>query len=61
MRALRDAGDRRVDLESFGYRNATIWAEPVHTQTEKGGGNKIEMIRMLLPEHGNKKQESQRW
>ena len=49
MRASLDAGDRRVDLEHISDRHTTLWAEIVVLQTEKGGGNKIGMIGMLLP------------
>ena len=55
MRALLDGGDRLVDLESLGDRDATLWAEPVQLQTEKRGGNKIGMIGMLLPNAVTKK------
>ena len=49
MRASLDSGDRLVDLESLSDRDATLWAEFVPVQAEKGGGNKIGMIGMLLP------------
>ena len=49
MRASLDVGDSRVDLESLSDRDATLRAELVGQQTEKGGGNKIGMIGMLLP------------
>ena len=55
MRALHDGGDRLVDLESLCDRDATLWVETVLAQTEKGGGNKIGMIRMLLPNTVTKK------
>ena len=49
MRALLDGGDSLVDLERFNDRDATLRAELVDPQTEKRGGNKIGLIRMLLP------------
>ena len=64
MRALHDGGDRLVDLESLSDRHASLWAETVRTQTEKGRGNKIGMIGMLLPntvtKRGYKKMQLQR-
>ena len=55
MSALHDGGNRLVDLERFGDCDASLCAEFVTNQTEKGGGNKIGMIGMLLPTRGNKK------
>ena len=49
MRASLDAGDRLVDLECLGNRDAALGVDVVQPQTEKGGGNKIGMIGMLLP------------
>jgi hypothetical protein len=50
-----DVGDRRVDLQRFGNRDATLGAEIVLPQAAKRGGNKIGIIRMLLPQQrGNK-------
>ena len=55
MSVSPDDGDRLVHLESLGDRDATLWAESVVPQTEKGGGNKIGMNRMLLPTAVTKK------
>ena len=48
MRSSLDAGDRLVDLECLGNRNTALGADAVPVQTEKGGGNKIGMIGMLV-------------
>ena len=53
--ALLDDGDRLVDLECLGYRDATLGAENVVPQAENGGGNKIGIYRMLLPNTVTKK------
>ena len=47
--ASLDVGDRLVDFERLSNRDAALWAEIVPVQAEKGGGNKIGMIGMLLP------------
>jgi hypothetical protein len=52
--ASLDGGDRRVDLERLGNRNAALGAKPVACQAAKRGGNKIGMIEMLLPHRSNK-------
>ena len=56
MRALLDAGDRRVDLEHISDCHTNLWAEIVVPQTEKRRGNKIGMIGMLS-ERGYKKKK----
>ena len=38
MCVVLDGGDRIVDLESLGYRDATLWAEVVVPQTARRGG-----------------------
>jgi endonuclease/exonuclease/phosphatase family metal-dependent hydrolase len=52
--ASLDVGDRLVDLERFGDRDATLGAEIVVLQAAKRGGNKTGVIGMLLPLRGNK-------
>jgi hypothetical protein len=47
--ASLDVGDRRVDLERLGDRDATLRVEIVRSQAANEGGNKIGMIGMLLP------------
>ena len=42
MSAVLDGGDRLVDLERLGNRDASLWAEFVVPQTEKGGVTKLE-------------------
>jgi hypothetical protein len=50
QRSRKEASlDVRVDLESLGDRDATLGAEFVVHQAEKGEGNKNGMIGMLLP------------
>ena len=56
MRALLDAGDRRVDLEHISDCHTNLWAEIVVPQTEKRRGNKIGMIGMLIPNTVTKKE-----
>jgi hypothetical protein len=47
--ASLDVGDRLVDLERLGDRDATLGAEIVPIQAAKRGCNKIGMFGMLLP------------
>ena len=50
--ASLDVGDRLVDFERLGDCDASLWADIVTPQTEKGVGNKI---GMLLPNTVTKK------
>jgi hypothetical protein len=51
--ASLDVGDRLVDLERLGDRDATLGAELVVLQTAKRGGNKIGMLERCY-RRGNK-------
>jgi hypothetical protein len=53
--ASLDVGDRRVDLERLGDRDATLGAEFGERQAANEGVTKKGTIGMLLPPRGNKK------